>query len=179
MKQISTIFGSARGSFKKAVRSVILYRYYEKSCFEKAKEELGNKCVYCGDTNQKLQPDHLIGEEHGGLYVIGNIVPSCPTCNSEREKKEWRDFVSDSPRIKDKTKTKARIEDYIQKHKGEKQHRWNKMEKELLNDLDSILFALCEAIRSKLGMNQKSDVKFVNQEQMFNEIMTVIKKYKK
>lgn len=179
MKSVSSELGIGRGRFRKAVRSIILSKYGEKNCFKKAKEELGDECIYCGDKNQKLQPDHLIREEQGGLSVIGNILPSCPTCNSERQKQEWQVFVNTCSRIKNGKETIKRIEEYIEKHKTGKQYHWSKRDEKILDDLDVILFALCEGIRKKLGMEQEKDIKFINQDQMFQGILDIVEKYKK
>jgi len=44
-------------------------------------ERYGNKCLDCGSTDRKLQPDHVIPLSRGGFNGILNIQPLCGPCN--------------------------------------------------------------------------------------------------
>ena len=49
-------------------------------------------CAYCGRMDLVLQPDHVIALARGGSHGAGNIVPSCPPCNTRKRTKfvvEW------------------------------------------------------------------------------------------
>ncbi|HUZ05160.1 MAG TPA: HNH endonuclease signature motif containing protein, partial [Acidobacteriaceae bacterium] len=54
------------------------------------------KCVYCGSDAETW--DHLIGlvkkgELHGYGHQLGNLVPCCKKCNSEKGGKDWEDYL--------------------------------------------------------------------------------------
>lgn len=49
------------------------------NCFE-------NKCAYCGKKD-KLQMDHAVAVSFGGPDVLGNLLPSCKSCNSGKRDK--------------------------------------------------------------------------------------------
>jgi hypothetical protein len=51
-----------------------------------------NSCAYCGKELQNLTQDHFIPLSKNGEYTKYNIVPSCKSCNSEKNNKnpyEW------------------------------------------------------------------------------------------
>jgi 5-methylcytosine-specific restriction endonuclease McrA len=41
-------------------------------------------CAYCGDQTAVIQMDHVIPLARGGRHAIGNVLPSCPTCNHSK-----------------------------------------------------------------------------------------------
>lgn len=50
-------------------------------------------CVYCGERSTKLHMDHVIPLSRGGRHAIGNVLPSCKSCNLSKSAKllaEWR-----------------------------------------------------------------------------------------
>lgn len=58
-----------------------------KSISKKLREEIrakfGGRCAYCGcDVSQKMQVDHVIPLESGGLDEARNMFPACPACNN-------------------------------------------------------------------------------------------------
>ena len=53
-------------------------------------------CVYCDRPAQTW--DHLNGLVRGGKYsghghTVGNLVPACKECNSQKGNKDWKQFV--------------------------------------------------------------------------------------
>jgi len=49
-------------------------------------------CFYCGST-QNITVDHVIAIARGGVDGIGNLVPACKSCNSQKREltiMEWR-----------------------------------------------------------------------------------------
>lgn len=52
------------------------------------------KCVYCGKKADKLSKDHAIpvNEQHLGLHRIGNVVPACRKCNSDKGARHYVHF---------------------------------------------------------------------------------------
>jgi 5-methylcytosine-specific restriction endonuclease McrA len=41
-------------------------------------------CAYCGAVGTSLQKDCVLPISRGGRYVIDNVVPSCPSCNTSK-----------------------------------------------------------------------------------------------
>jgi 5-methylcytosine-specific restriction endonuclease McrA len=49
-------------------------------------------CFYCGATEQ-ITVDHIVAIARGGVDGIGNLVPACKSCNSQKREltiMEWR-----------------------------------------------------------------------------------------
>lgn len=41
-------------------------------------------CAYCGAIGTSLQKDCVLPISRGGRYVVGNVVPSCRSCNTSK-----------------------------------------------------------------------------------------------
>jgi 5-methylcytosine-specific restriction endonuclease McrA len=53
-------------------------------------------CFYCKST-EKITIDHVVAIDRGGADSIGNLVPACKSCNSQKRQltiMEWRLFRS-------------------------------------------------------------------------------------
>ena len=53
---------------------------------------LAQPCFYCG-TKERITIDHVIAIARGGTDSIGNLVPACKSCNSQKRDltiTEWR-----------------------------------------------------------------------------------------
>jgi len=53
-------------------------------------------CVYCGESAETW--DHVFGlvkdlKFSGYGHVIGNLLPCCKKCNSEKGNRDWEDFI--------------------------------------------------------------------------------------
>ena len=53
-------------------------------------------CVYCGELAETW--DHVFGlvknyKFSGYGHVIGNLLPCCKECNSEKGNRDWKDFI--------------------------------------------------------------------------------------
>lgn len=61
--------------------------------WENIKDIWGSRCAYCANQNAELTQDHVIPLSRGGQHEIGNVVPSCKSCNSSKGNKllgEWK-----------------------------------------------------------------------------------------
>jgi 5-methylcytosine-specific restriction endonuclease McrA len=47
-------------------------------------EQYQNRCLCCGETPPRLEPDHVIPLARGGSDTIDNIQPLCPPCNRKK-----------------------------------------------------------------------------------------------
>lgn len=66
---------------------------------EKVKLLSGNKCSYCGST-ENLALDHIFPQKLGGKDVGDNLIYACRSCNSSKGKKdmmEWMDYKNSFP----------------------------------------------------------------------------------
>jgi hypothetical protein len=47
-------------------------------------------CAYCGATDKPLQRDCVLPVSRGGRYMLDNVVPACPSCNTSK----WNNEVT-------------------------------------------------------------------------------------
>jgi 5-methylcytosine-specific restriction endonuclease McrA len=55
-------------------------------------ESYNSCCAYCGESDTRLQRDHIIPISRGGPTTPENLVPACPRCNlskSDKTVSEW------------------------------------------------------------------------------------------
>lgn len=52
--------------------------------FMRIARRFGFCCAYCGEKPDRLDPDHVVPVSRGGRNSIGNILPSCLPCNSDK-----------------------------------------------------------------------------------------------
>lgn len=78
---------------------------YDEKAVEDAIRALGQEpdadllCIYCNTPATTW--DHLVGlveksELRGYGHQIGNLVPSCNSCNSKKGSKDWQVYISES-----------------------------------------------------------------------------------
>ena len=73
-------------------------------------------CVYCGEFAETW--DHVFGlvknfKFSGYGHVVGNLVPCCKQCNSQKGNKKWFDFINTKPNSSKRVKI---LEDYFKKY---------------------------------------------------------------
>jgi len=183
--------GIGRGRFRKALRAVLLSQHATPNVESLVRKELGWNCVYCGVSGEveRLQLDHLWPEAEGGCLVIGNVVPACPTCNSDRRETPWQQFLRSSERVRtrrDAEQVARQIDtiiDYMKRHdqvrKPELDQVLSPEEHTLLADFDLLLSAISDGALARTGYKKKSSVKFNEPCQMFNELVSVAKSFQK
>ena len=181
--------GIGRGRFRKALRAVLLSRHAVPNVLQSAIEELGNACVYCGVSGeqQRLQLDHLWPESHGGCLVLGNVVPACPTCNSDRREMPWQEFLQTSARVLTQRSVEQvqqqiqRVTQYMQTHQQEQRPSLcsilDDREQQLLEDFDLLLSALSDGALAKAGHVKKAAVRFKEPDRLFDELVRVARTF--
>lgn len=125
LKQYS-IHGRRRTTLNHAFASAIAPNdRYEEGSIEAALEFLGQSpnselsCVFCGKEAETW--DHLVGlvkkgDLRGLGHQIGNLVPCCKKCNSEKGGKDLALFVDQSSRIRgDRAILVKKLTDYMAK----------------------------------------------------------------
>ena len=80
-------------------------------------ESFNYQCCYCGrELNvNKFSQDHLIplNKNDLGLHAWGNVVPSCNSCNNEKQLHEWQEFIKGKASIRDYKNRKAKIIKFV------------------------------------------------------------------
>ncbi|MCK4794577.1 MAG: HNH endonuclease [Desulfobacteraceae bacterium] len=105
----------------RCLKDCIAKRKFGKKEIQKVIEFFGNKeeCVFCGSKEVKRW-DHLVPVAKGGETMIGNIVPSCNTCDDSKGDRSFENWMqSDCPGspksrlIPDIGRRIKRIEEYV------------------------------------------------------------------
>lgn len=83
-------------------------------------ESFDSRCAYCGEANDKLnlQREHAIAINRRDLgeHHVGNIVPSCKTCNSQKGNKDYRTFLEARYGVTAAADRIARIDRHMEEH---------------------------------------------------------------
>lgn len=104
----SYAIGNAQNAFIRNILSSLGTESFSERDWLETKEHFGNRCAYCGDDGVLLI-EHAVPINRGSLgeHRLGNIVPSCRRCNSDKGGRDFRDFLGENaPAI-------ARIEQYM------------------------------------------------------------------
>jgi len=188
-RSISTNMGIGRGNFRKAFLSVLLHSRIEKDAPKKALKELGNECAYCGISGETehLQYDHLWPESKGGVEVLGNLVPCCPTCNSTRRDSPWEMFMKTSPRVKKNRNRRQivgqikKLQEYMKRHDRNQPKSIEQVltakEKKLRENFNLLLAALSDSAEAAAGIEKKASLQFREPEKLFYNMVKIAKKY--
>jgi len=78
------------------------------------------ECVYCAE--KAATWDHIKsrvkdGASSGAGHRLGNLLPSCRTCNEKKGQKNWREFLDSLPMSPDARRAREeRISDFIEKY---------------------------------------------------------------
>jgi hypothetical protein len=184
-KSPSGHMGVGRGSFRQALLQVLLDRHSpdDPTLMPRVLDELGDECVYCGipGADVLLQLDHLWPKKVGGLWVIGNLVPSCPTCNSERRESPWEGYLRTSVRglsrrTPAETEAKVRaIHDYMVRHGQRESPDLDRIltpaEKQLRQDFALLLEALSDGALATAGIPKTKNILFDDPATLFRTLV--------
>jgi hypothetical protein len=124
------------------------------------------RCVYCDDDAQSW--DHLNGmvddgEFSGFGHVIGNLVPACARCNSQKGNRDWRTFVATTVLSERREVVETRLSAHEQRYLGDKvdldavapeeMQRYRELRSQtlqLLRDADAVAAEIREKTRREL-----------------------------
>jgi 5-methylcytosine-specific restriction endonuclease McrA len=101
--------GNAQNLFVRNVLSNLGYESFSQRDWEATKEYFSHRCAYCGIDADKLVIEHAIpiNKVSLGEHRLGNLVPSCKTCNDNKGGKDFREFMGGN------AEAIARIEEYM------------------------------------------------------------------
>ncbi|GHV71637.1 hypothetical protein AGMMS49928_24340 [Spirochaetia bacterium] len=94
--------GSSQNSLIRNILSRLGNESFTEDDWKETKKHFTNRCAYCG-TEDKLDMDHAIpiNREKLGEHRLGNIVPACSKCNSNKGDKDYKEYLgSNTERIK-------------------------------------------------------------------------------
>lgn len=61
------------------------YGEYRWSDFVRIAAKFGGRCAYCEEPSDRLDPDHVVPLSKGGPNTVSNLLPACPSCNSDKQ----------------------------------------------------------------------------------------------
>lgn len=70
---------------RRRVREAQSYGEWRWSDFMRIARKFNYCCAYCGVKPERLDPDHVIPLSKGGPNIIGNLLPTCSDCNSDKQ----------------------------------------------------------------------------------------------
>ena len=72
---------------------------FEKGDWERVRDEtFEGRCAYCGEAGEtEIEHAVPINMEKLGEHHLGNLVPACQRCNSDKGKKDYVEFLADRP----------------------------------------------------------------------------------
>lgn len=90
----SYAIGNAQNQFIRNILSNIEYESFDEKDWNETKSYFLDKCAYCG-AEDKLEIDHAIpiNRKNLGEHRLGNLIPSCNTCNSKKSNMDFREFL--------------------------------------------------------------------------------------
>lgn len=191
-KSPSGHMGVGRGRFRQALLLVLLDRHSPKdpTLITRIISELGNECIYCGISadEERLQLDHLWPKSAGGLWVIGNLAPSCPTCNSGRRQDPWEGHLRTSQKglqrrtAEDINAKVQSISEYMARHGQQDAPDWERIltqaERQLRRDFDMLLEALSDGALATAGLDKTKNILFDNPVDLFRELVELVRRHR-
>ena len=101
--------GNAQNLFIRNILSNLGTEAFSELHWNSTKEFFSHRCAYCGSDDELLM-EHVIPINKGrlGEHKLGNLVPSCKTCNDQKADRDFRKF------LKDNTEAIAKIEKYME-----------------------------------------------------------------
>ena len=146
--------GFAYSLFRRSLQECLAHRKFGKGEIEQVRDYFFGKgqpeCVYCGCPEVKRW-DHLIPINDGGTTFLGNMVPSCQTCDDSKQHHQFeKGMTSDninSPRskgVKDINERINRIKEYVGHFGYEFQPLKARLNKDEYNKYIDILSRLAE-----------------------------------
>ena len=86
--------GNAQNLFIRNILSSIGLEAFNEKDWSSTKDYFLHRCAYCGaDTELLIEHAIPINREKLGEHRLGNLVPSCKPCNSNKGSKDFREFL--------------------------------------------------------------------------------------
>lgn len=86
--------GNAQNLFIRNILSSLGIESFSEKNWNSSKDYFSHKCAYCGALTELLMEHAIpINKEKLGEHRLGNLVPSCKQCNSNKGGKDFRAFL--------------------------------------------------------------------------------------
>lgn len=97
----SIAIGNAQNALVRNLLGRLGDHSFTQADWERVRDNFGNRCAYCGEAD-KLEMEHAIpiNMEKLGEHHLGNLVPACKRCNSDKGNKDYAEFLADQPERK-------------------------------------------------------------------------------
>ena len=106
--------GNAQNLFIRNILSNIEHELFSKTDWNKTKDYFDHKCAYCGSEGDLLMEHAIpINKEMLGEHRLGNLVPSCKLCNSNKGNRDFREFLMDNEAAINKIKEYMTSRSYV------------------------------------------------------------------
>ena len=69
------------------------------SDFTRIARRFDYRCAYCGTKPERLDPEHVVPLSRGGHNGIGNLLPTCMPCNSDKRDLTLDEWAADRERL--------------------------------------------------------------------------------
>jgi 5-methylcytosine-specific restriction endonuclease McrA len=103
-----TSIGNAQNLFIRTILSSIGLETFNEADWNATKDYFSHTCAYCGaETELLIEHAIPINKEKLGEHRLGNLVPSCKLCNSNKGGRDFRAFLAEN------TAAISRIEAYM------------------------------------------------------------------
>ncbi len=84
---------------RRRVREHATYGEWSWSDFMRVARKFNYCCAYCGQKPERLDPDDVVPLSKGGPNIIGNLLPVCAPCNSDKRDSsldEWTERLANA-----------------------------------------------------------------------------------
>ena len=90
--------GNAQNLVVRNILSNLGQESFNEGDWESTKAYFSHQCAYCGGDGE-LVIDHVIPINRSSLgeHRLGNLVPSCRSCNARKAGNDYREFLADAP----------------------------------------------------------------------------------
>ena len=90
--------GNAQNLLVRNILSNLGHESFSENDWNSTKDHFSNQCAYCG-ADGDLVIEHVIPINRTSLgeHRIGNLVPSCRSCNVNKGDRDYREFLADEP----------------------------------------------------------------------------------
>lgn len=106
--------GNAQNLLIRNVLSNLGNESFSEEDWNNTKKYFGNKCVYCGEATDLLIEHAIpINKEKLGEHKLGNIVPSCKSCNVKKADQDYREFLGDNKTAIEMIEKYMEIRNYV------------------------------------------------------------------
>lgn len=106
--------GNAQNAFVRTILSSIGTESFSQKDWEATKAYFAHRCSYCGaETDLVIEHAIPINREGLGEHRLGNLVPSCRSCNDKKGSKDFREFLGDDHEAVSRIETYMDTRNYV------------------------------------------------------------------